>query len=88
MEVPLLLRQSSHIATLRQDTATGRNALDRYAGAIKAEIAHDPFGMLGGVLLTNGWDHEERAAVLAHFSVDPAAYERGMLAANDAGKRA
>lgn len=30
---------------------------------------------VGGVLLTNGWDHKERAAVLAHFNVDRAKFE-------------
>jgi putative hydrolase of the HAD superfamily len=38
---------------------------------------------IGGVLLTNGWDHEERSAVLAHFSLDRAAYEERHEAAND-----
>jgi putative hydrolase of the HAD superfamily len=42
---------------------------------------------VGGVLLTNGWDHEERAAVLAHFSVDRAAYEERHAPANDAWER-
>lgn len=31
---------------------------------------------VGGVLLTNGWDHKEREVVLARFPVDPAAYEQ------------
>jgi putative hydrolase of the HAD superfamily len=30
---------------------------------------------VGGVLLTNGWDHNERAAVLADFHLDPAEFE-------------
>jgi putative hydrolase of the HAD superfamily len=30
---------------------------------------------VGGVLLTNGWDHRERTAVLAQFHLDPAAFE-------------
>jgi putative hydrolase of the HAD superfamily len=30
---------------------------------------------VGGVMLTNGWDHIERAAVMQHFSLDPAAFE-------------
>jgi putative hydrolase of the HAD superfamily len=30
---------------------------------------------VGGVMLTNGWDHVERAAVLKHFSLDRAAFE-------------
>ena len=42
---------------------------------------------VGGVLLTNGWDHEERAAVLAHFSVDRAAYEARHAPANDAWEK-
>ncbi len=31
---------------------------------------------VGGVLLTNGWDHRERAAVLAQFALDPASFEQ------------
>jgi putative hydrolase of the HAD superfamily len=30
---------------------------------------------VGGVLLTNGWDHKERGAVLAQFGIDKAAFE-------------
>jgi putative hydrolase of the HAD superfamily len=30
---------------------------------------------VGGVMLTNGWDHVERAAVLKHFSLDRTAFE-------------
>jgi putative hydrolase of the HAD superfamily len=30
---------------------------------------------VGGVLLTNGWDHCERARVLERFGLDPAAFE-------------
>jgi putative hydrolase of the HAD superfamily len=30
---------------------------------------------VGGVLLTNGWDHEERATVLAQFQLDRAEFE-------------
>jgi putative hydrolase of the HAD superfamily len=30
---------------------------------------------VGGVLLTNGWDHGERAAAVAHFGLDAAALE-------------
>jgi len=30
---------------------------------------------VGGVLLTNGWDHKERAAVLAQFGLEKAAFE-------------
>src|SRR6202035_4358384 len=30
---------------------------------------------VGGVLLTNGWDHVERAAVLDQFHLDRAAFE-------------
>jgi putative hydrolase of the HAD superfamily len=31
---------------------------------------------VGGVLLTNGWDRIERAAVLDHFALDPAAFDQ------------
>jgi putative hydrolase of the HAD superfamily len=31
---------------------------------------------VGGVLLTNGWDHKQRDAVLVHFSLDEAEFER------------
>lgn len=37
---------------------------------------HTVFFDVGGVLLTNGWDHKERAAVLAHFHLDPATYQK------------
>lgn len=38
---------------------------------------------VGGVLLTNGWDHLERAAVLKKFQVDSDAFERRHELAND-----
>ena len=38
---------------------------------------------VGGVLLTNGWDHEGRAAVLARFGVDKAEFEDRHPEAND-----
>jgi putative hydrolase of the HAD superfamily len=49
---------------------------------------------VGGVLLTNGWDHRERAAAVARFHLDPGpfeahhdavvdAWERGAIALND-----
>jgi putative hydrolase of the HAD superfamily len=38
---------------------------------------------VGGVLLTNGWDHVERAAVLKHFAVDGASVEPRHEVAND-----
>ena len=38
---------------------------------------------VGGVLLTNGWDHLERAAVLEQFSLDKAAFEERHQLAND-----
>jgi len=49
---------------------------------------------VGGVMLTNGWDHNERAAVLQHFGLDRAefearhaepydAWERDAISAND-----
>ncbi len=38
---------------------------------------------VGGVLLTNGWDHEGRAAVLKHFAVDIASVEPRHEVAND-----
>jgi putative hydrolase of the HAD superfamily len=30
---------------------------------------------VGGVLLTNGWDHRERAATMERFHLDPEAFE-------------
>ncbi len=42
---------------------------------------------IGGVLLTNGWDHEERARVLAQFSIDRAEYEPRHEEANDRWER-
>lgn len=38
---------------------------------------------VGGVLLTNGWDHKERAAVLAHFNVALEPFEERHPDAND-----
>ena len=38
---------------------------------------------VGGVLLTNGWDHAGRTAVLEHFSVDIASVEPRHEVAND-----
>lgn len=42
---------------------------------------------VGGVLLTNGWDHHERAAVLSHFGVDHDAFEQRHPEANDAWEK-
>ncbi|WP_263356524.1 HAD-IA family hydrolase [Acidicapsa ligni] len=39
---------------------------------------------VGGVFLTNGWDHVERATVLDHFQLDRAAFEARHANANDA----
>jgi putative hydrolase of the HAD superfamily len=38
---------------------------------------------VGGVLLTNGWDHNERAAVLKKFQLDPEPFEQRHELAND-----
>jgi putative hydrolase of the HAD superfamily len=51
-----------------------------------AEISAMLFDV-GGVLLTNGWDHLERSAVLSHFCVDRAAYEARHELANDAWEK-
>jgi putative hydrolase of the HAD superfamily len=42
---------------------------------------------VGGVLLTNGWDLRERAAVLSHFHLDLTALEARHLAPYDAWER-
>lgn len=42
---------------------------------------------VGGVLLTNSWDHSERAAVIEHFHLDLAAFEAKNLASYDAWER-
>lgn len=42
---------------------------------------------VGGVLLTNGWDHHERERVLARFGLDKDAYEARHPDANDAWER-
>ena len=42
---------------------------------------------VGGVLLTNGWDHGGREDVLARFSVDPAEFEERHPEANDAWEK-
>ena len=42
---------------------------------------------VGGVLLTNGWDHCERATVMAEFDLDPAQFEARHPKPNDAWER-
>ena len=42
---------------------------------------------VGGVLLTNGWDHRERAEVLERFHLDPAAFELRHLEPDRAWER-
>jgi putative hydrolase of the HAD superfamily len=42
---------------------------------------------VGGVLLTNGWDHKERSKVLEHFRLDRAAFESRHEQPNDAWER-
>ena len=42
---------------------------------------------VGGVLLTNGWDHGERAAAIEQFQLDRAAFEARHDASNDAWER-
>jgi putative hydrolase of the HAD superfamily len=42
---------------------------------------------VGGVLLTNGWDHTERTAVLEQFALDGVAFEQRHEIANDAWER-
>jgi putative hydrolase of the HAD superfamily len=42
---------------------------------------------VGGVLLTNGWDHRERAAVMEQFDLDLAAFEARHPAPYDAWER-
>ena len=42
---------------------------------------------VGGVLLTNGWDQRERAAVIDHFHLELAAFEARHLTQYDAWER-
>jgi putative hydrolase of the HAD superfamily len=42
---------------------------------------------VGGVMLTNGWDHNERAAVLQHFGLDRAEFEARHTEPYDAWER-
>lgn len=42
---------------------------------------------IGGVLLTNGWDHCERSEVLGRFHLDEAEFEKRHALANDAWER-
>jgi len=42
---------------------------------------------VGGVLLTNGWDHAERAAAVERFGLDAADFEARHLAVYDAWER-
>jgi putative hydrolase of the HAD superfamily len=45
------------------------------------------FWDVGGVVLSNGWDHEERAAAVQRFHLDAADFERRHAAVNDAWER-
>lgn len=45
------------------------------------------FWDVGGVLLSNGWDHEERAAAIEHFHLDEGDFERRHETANDAWEK-
>jgi putative hydrolase of the HAD superfamily len=51
-----------------------------------AEISTVLFDV-GGVLLTNGWDRTERAAVLEQFALDGAAFEQRHELTNDAWEK-
>jgi putative hydrolase of the HAD superfamily len=42
---------------------------------------------VGGVLLTNGWDHRERAAAVAQFHLDPGPFEAHHESVVDAWER-
>jgi putative hydrolase of the HAD superfamily len=42
---------------------------------------------VGGVLLTNGWDHRERAAAVAYFGLDGPSFEARHLSVMDAWER-
>ncbi len=42
---------------------------------------------VGGVLLTNGWDHKERAAVVQNFGLDAAEFEARHPEPNDAWEK-
>jgi putative hydrolase of the HAD superfamily len=42
---------------------------------------------VGGVLLTNGWDHRERAAAVAQFALEPEPFEVRHLSVVDAWER-
>ena len=42
---------------------------------------------IGGVLLTNGWDHQERARVLEQFAIPREEYEQRHEGANDRWER-
>src|ERR1700748_830340 len=42
---------------------------------------------VGGVLLTNGWDHNERNVVLSRFGVDRDAFEQRHPETNDAWEK-
>jgi putative hydrolase of the HAD superfamily len=42
---------------------------------------------VGGVLLTNGWDHRERASVIGQFGLDLADFEKRHPEPNDAWER-
>jgi putative hydrolase of the HAD superfamily len=45
------------------------------------------FWDVGGVLLTNGWDHPGRSAVLTYFDLDRAEFERRHETVNDAWEK-
>jgi putative hydrolase of the HAD superfamily len=58
---------------------------------LKEAVPSSPFDAIlfdvGGVMLTNGWDHHERKAVIDQFSLDLAAFESRHEKPNDAWER-
>src|ERR1700680_1727441 len=73
-----------------------RGSLVRSKPTVENHLASSPFRSsrdmveistilwdVGGVLLTNGWDHRERAAVLKKFQLDTDSFEQRHELAND-----
>src|SRR5438270_4563379 len=67
-----------------------KNAYKRATASVMATASPEIRAIywdIGGVLLTNGWDHEERARVLGQFAIPREEYEARHPDANDRWER-
>src|SRR5277367_3180402 len=82
-------RRSFQSRLTRTQSNHSTRADTRAQGCAKLQML--PFDTIlfdvGGVLLTNGWDHRERASVIAQFALDLAAFEARHPEPNDKWER-